>query len=162
VKSEAEQLQRYVDGELSPAEACAFKARLEASPELRRRLSDLVELGSLLRAWASSESARAPSLLEPTLARVKQAEARRRRRAVLAFALAVGLPLLSPTSVCDHFPSRVPLAVVASDRLALAAAIERLEAADPRAQVFLVGRSSTPVVWLADDVEEEASGPDPG
>ena len=45
------------------------------------------------------------------------------------------------------------------------AAIERIESGSKHAQVFVLGKGSTPVVWLADDVEAEAEAPgqrDPG
>lgn len=42
-----------------------------------------------------------------------------------------------------------------------AAAIERVEATDRQAQVFVLGGSSTPVVWLADE-DDDAEQQDPG
>ena len=49
--------------------------------------------------------------------------------------------------------------------LAPGAAIERLEARDQHARVFVVGAASTPVVWLSDDAGDDPEAPsnqDPG
>jgi hypothetical protein len=45
-----------------------------------------------------------------------------------------------------------------------AAAIERIEAGDKQAQVFVLGGSTTPVVWLADDAPDDDASylQDPG
>ena len=155
-------LLRYVDGELSPGERAEFEARLARSPELRRQLAEMQQVGSLLRGWAQHAERRAGPLLEPTLQRVQQAELRRRGSGLGAAALTVAL-LLWPVSSPDRFPSRAPLLVTASADAGAAAAIERLEAPDHHAQVFVVGNSSTPVVWLMDEAEEEpAVQEDPG
>lgn len=158
-------LQRYLDGELSSAEVGAFRERLSASPELQRELTELQLLGGLLRGWADDAGSRADSLLEPTLERVEAAEQRRGRHASLGMAVAGVLLLLLPASGQGPFTTRaVPAAAarLASDAPA-PAAIERLEAADQHARVFVVGSASTPVVWLADDlVESEAEQQGPG
>lgn len=159
VTDEAQLLQRYLDGELSSREAAAFRERLAASPELRRELAELRQVGSALRDWAAQQGQRAAPLLEVTLRRAGQSEAKPRRHLALAVAMVSGLALLP--SAHEPFPSRIPVAVALSEQPAPAAAIERLVAVDERAQVFLVRGSSTPVVWL-NDSEGEASGQDPG
>lgn len=161
VTDEAQRLQRYLDGDLSPAEAAAFRAELAVSPTLRRELAELERVGELVRDWAEQQGRRAEPLLEQTMLRAVEADHRQRRHLALGVAMAAGLLLLLP-SAHEPFPSRVPVAVAVSARPEPAAAIERLEAVDRQAQVFVVGSSSTPVVWLVDDVEEEAAGLDPG
>jgi anti-sigma factor RsiW len=165
VKQDAQLLQRYLDGELSPAEVSAFRQRLSASPELQRELTELQLLGGLLRRWADDAGSRAGSLLEPTLERVDAAERRRGRHASLGMAVAAVLLLLLPASGQGRWTPRalpVEVALVAT-KAPPPAAIERLEAADQHARVFVVGSASTPVVWLADDlVESEVEQQDPG
>lgn len=154
-------LLRYLDGELSPDEVVAFRMQLARSPELRRQLAELEQVGSLVRAWAAQAGRRAGPLLEPTLQRIELAEQKRRRYAGRAVAVAALLLLLLPASARDPFVSRAPSAVTTSVRAEPAAAIERLEAPDRHAQVFVVGSSGTPVVWLVDEAED-ASDQDPG
>jgi anti-sigma factor RsiW len=165
VKQDAQLLQRYLDGELSPAEVSAFRQRLSASPELQRELTELQLLGGLLRRWADDAGSRAGSLLEPTLERVDAAERRRGRHASLGMAVAAVLLLLLPASGQGRWTQRALPAEVAlvATKAPPPAAIERLEAADQHARVFVVGSASTPVVWLADDlVESEVEQQDPG
>jgi anti-sigma factor RsiW len=165
VKRDAQLLQRYLDGELSPAELSAFRERLATSPELQRELTELQLIGGLLRRWADDAGSRAGSLLQPTLERVEAAEQRRARHASLGMAVAALLLLLLPASGQEHWPSRaLPVgAAGVATQAPPPAAIERLEAADQHARVFVVGSASTPVVWLADDlVESEIEQQDPG
>jgi anti-sigma factor RsiW len=68
-------LSRYVDGELSAAEAEGFRARLAADAALCRQARSLERLGLLLRAWAGEAQARCGDLVEPTLERVRTAQA---------------------------------------------------------------------------------------
>lgn len=160
---DSEQLQRYLDGELSPEQACAFQERLSASPELQRDLTEMQLIGGLLRRWADDAEHRAGALVEPTLQRIEMVEQRRSRHASLGMAVAASLLLLLPASGRDSWPSRVaPVSVSSAPRGAPPAAIERIEAAGQHARVFIVGSASTPVVWLADDAaedENELQGP---
>lgn len=71
--AETELLLRFLDGELSGAEAERFRARLARSPELSRRLREMRRVGALLRFWAEDAQSRAGELLEPTLQRVRRA-----------------------------------------------------------------------------------------
>lgn len=164
MKQDAQLLQRYLDGELSPADASAFRDRLATSPELQRELTELQLLGGLLRRWADDAGSRAGALLEPTLERVEVAEQRRGRHASLGMAVAAVLLLLLPASGQGRWPSRAEPAGAAGVAAAAPppAAIERLEAADEHARIFVVGSASTPVVWLVDDLlesEVEQQGP---
>ena len=162
VNEDSELLQRYLDGELTPQEACAFEERLSASPELQRSLTELQLVGGLLRRWADETGSRAGSLLEPTLSRAFEAAQTRTRHASLGMAVAVLLLMLLPTSAQDSWVTRVMPAVTRTE-LAPPAAIERLEAGDQQAQVFVVGSAGTPVVWLADDeAGDESEQQDPG
>lgn len=160
---DSEQLQRYLDGELTPEQARAFQDRLAASPELQRDLTEMQLIGGLLRRWADDAEHRAGPLVEPTLLRIETVEQKRSRHASLGMAVAALLLWLLPASGSDSWPSRVvPVAIDTLPPLFPPAAIERLEAGDQRAQVFLVGSASTPVVWLADDAgedETELQGP---
>lgn len=160
---DSEQLQRYLDGELSPEQACAFQERLSASPELQRDLTEMQLIGGLLRRWADDAEHRAGALVEPTLQRIEMVEQRRSRHASLGMAVAASLLLLLPASGRDSWPSRVaPVSVSSAPRGAPPAAIERIESAGQHARVFIVGSASTPVVWLADDAaedENELQGP---
>lgn len=161
---DSEQLQRYLDGELSPEQVCAFQERLSASPELQRDLTEMQLIGGLLRRWADDAEHRAGALVEPTLQRIETVEQRRSRHASLGMAVAASLLLLLPASGRDGWPSRVAPVSASSAPCAAppAAAIERLEAVGQHAQVFIVGSASTPVVWLADDAaedENELQGP---
>jgi anti-sigma factor RsiW len=165
VTEDSEQLQRYLDGELTLEQRRAFQQRLSASPELQRDLTELQLVGGLLRRWADDAERRTGSLVEPTLLRIEAAEQKRSRHASLGMAVAALLLLLLPASGRDSWPSRVaPISVTELPQHApAAAAIELLEAGEQHAQVFTVGSASTPVVWLADDAaEEEAEQQGPG
>lgn len=168
-------LQRYLDGDLSPAEAELLCARLAHDALLSRQLGELRRVGSSLRLWAADVEQRGAGLVEPTLRRVHAAERQRARLATLGFALAAALVVALPFASQAHF-SRVagrpaPATDVAPSAARLharqvvpGAAIERIEAAHKHARVFVVG-TSTPVVWLADEAgdEAEAAGEqDPG
>jgi anti-sigma factor RsiW len=156
VTEDSEQLQRYLDDELSPEQTRAFQERLAASPELQRDLTEMQLVGGLLRRWADDAERRAGSLVEPTLLRIEAAEQKRSRHASLGMAVAAVLLLLLPASGRDGWPSRVvPSAVNELPQLAPPAAIELLDAGEQHAQLFVVGSASTPVVWLADDAAEE-------
>jgi anti-sigma factor RsiW len=153
VKPQTKLLLRYVDREMSVEEAEVFRKTLAASPELCRELLEMQRVGDLVRTFAAAAEARGVGLLEPTLLRVKQAERKRSRQATLGYALAAGLLLVLPWS--RHAPE-LGLPHQQSELSSPAgAAIERLDAADTRAQVFVVGSSSTPVVWLADDAPDD-------
>lgn len=157
---DSEQLQRYLDGELTPEQERAFQQRLSGSPELQRDLTEMQLVGGLLRRWADDAERRTGSLVESTLLRIEAAEQKRSRHASLGMAVAVLLLLLLPASGRDSWPSRVaPIAATELPRLAPPAAIELLEAGEQHAQVFVVGSASTPVVWLADDAAEEETEP---
>jgi len=155
VNDEAMRLQRYLDGELSPEEAAEFRELLADSPALRRELEQLRGLGAAVRSWSGSVEARAGELLAPTLERVAQNERKRARQSLVGYALAavvlVALPWARP-----GFEPLVPSPVAPAPQ---GAAIERVEATDRGAQVFVVGTDSTPVLWLADD---DTSEQDPG
>ena len=147
VSSDREQLLRYLDREMSVAEARRFRARLGGSPALRRELSEMRRVGALLRIWAEEAEIHAEPLLEPTLQRVEATVRRRARYASFGYVLAAVMLLALPWSRSREAKPLEPLP-------SPAAAIERVEAADQQARVF-VGSSGTPVVWLADDVQEE-------
>ncbi|MES1189291.1 MAG: hypothetical protein ABUL60_36080 [Myxococcales bacterium] len=153
MKPQTKRLLRYLDREMTAEEAEAFEKDLAESPELARELSEMKRVGAMVRAFAAEAEARAGSLVEPTLLRVKDAERKRSRQATVGYALAAALLIVLPWS--RHAPElslpRPPSELVAAP----GAAIERLDAADTRAQVFVVGSSSTPVVWLADDAPDD-------
>ncbi|MFW6087413.1 MAG: anti-sigma factor family protein [Myxococcota bacterium] len=114
-----DQIQRYFDGELSPAEAEALRQAIEASEEHQAKLEQLERLRSLVRMAAEEMTADLPA--DDLYARVKgelEAKGRRdnlrsieggasRRRAVtgaavgLALAAAVVLALLRPGTTDD-------------------------------------------------------------
>jgi anti-sigma factor RsiW len=155
VNSRTQHLLRYLDREMSVEEAKAFEKSLEHSPQLRQELAEMRRIGAFVRGWAASVEERGAKLVEPTLARVRDAERKRSREATLGYVLAAALLLVLPWS--RHTPE---LSLPHQHRVVLTppgAAIERLEAADTRAQVFVVGGSSTPVVWLADDAPDQDS-----
>ncbi|RYZ05001.1 MAG: hypothetical protein EOO73_21665 [Myxococcales bacterium] len=161
MNADSEQLSRYLDGEMTPAEAAAFEARLATSGQLRRELEAVRQVGRALRLWSRSVEPRAASLLEPTLARARQHEQRRARHVRVGYLAAATLALVTlPWGRLDSVvsPTGAPALLPAS------AAIERVEASDRHAQVFVVGSSSTPVLWLADDAPEEGASAeqDPG
>lgn len=148
------QLCRYLDGEMSPDEAELFRQRLARSPELSRQLEELRQLGNLVRRWSTTTEARAEDLVEPTLCRAQEAQRKRARSATLGYALVAVLVLALPWSRRPLQLSSVP----AAPAPASSAAIERVEAPDRQAQVFVVGSSATPVVWLADDAQDDDDG----
>jgi anti-sigma factor RsiW len=153
VNDEAEHLSRYLDGDLSPREAELFRARLAESPELARQLQQLQRVGALLRLWADGAGRGADHLLEPTLRRIQDVDRRRARHGSLGLALAAVLALALPwSSAARHDPSLSGFSQALPER---AAAIERLETGGKQARVFVLGKGSTPVVWLADEVESE-------
>jgi anti-sigma factor RsiW len=161
VNHDTQQLLRYVDREMSPDEVESFRARLADSAALRQQLREMQRIGTLVRRWASTAEQRGAGLLEPTLARVRDAERKRSRHTTLGYAVLAVLLAALPWS------RRVPeLATAAAQAVVVrptGAAIERLEAVDKQAQVFVLGASSTPVVWLADDAPDEgAADQDPG
>jgi anti-sigma factor RsiW len=158
VSGDTELLLRYLDGELSSEEARAFRARLAEDPELGCQLQEMRRVGALLRIWADDVGYRAEDLVEPTLQRARRAEQKRARHATLGLALAVVLvaAALPRSSVAPYGPSLSPRTEA---NVTPGAAIERIEAGDKHAQVFLVGNGSTPVVWLADEADDQQ---DPG
>jgi hypothetical protein len=104
-----------------------------------------------LRGWAEDQGLRAAEHVEPTLERVNEHEQGRARRSAAAGYALVAAAVLIPWSqqgAVAHQPAAQPVPPSG-------AAIERLEAGDKQAQVFVVGASSTPVVWLADDGQDE-------
>jgi anti-sigma factor RsiW len=161
VNRDMQLLHRYVDREMSPDERESFRARLAESAALRRELLEMQRVGMFVRRWASTAEARAEGLVEPTLARIRHAERKRSRHGTLGYAVLVALLAALPWSRRPPELGRAaPPTVVVEPT---GAAIERLEAVDKQAQVFVVGASSTPVVWLADDVpDEDVSDQDPG
>ena len=149
---DTERLLRYLDREMSRDEAEQFRARLGEDPALRQELAEMQRVGALVRRWASTAEARAGELVEPTLVRVRESEHKRRRQATLGYALAAILLVVLPWSR----PAPDLTGVVAPSAVQPAgAAIERLEAVDKQAQVFVLGDSSTPVVWLADEASDD-------
>lgn len=162
MNAEATLLQRYLDGDMSAAEAEQFRARLVESPALRRELAELKRVGAALRVWSSAAEARAGHLLEPTLRRAQQQQRKRARHSALCCVL--GGLLLVALPWARHGGSAALAPNLRSLGAPLGAAIERVEATDQQAQVFVVGSSSTPVVWLADAAQEddEAAEQDPG
>jgi hypothetical protein len=157
VNEQTRLLLRYIDREMSAAEAERFRARLVQSPELSRELRRMQQLGVLLRHWSETAESRADDLLQPTLERIRRSERRRPRASWLAYGLLL-LPLLrASTSNQDAPPPPPTLAHVS-----VGAAIERIEASQRQARVFVVGSSETPVVWLSDDEDEGYSDRDPG
>jgi anti-sigma factor RsiW len=162
VTSQSKLLLRYIDGDLSPAESAEFQALLAQDPELERELVEMQTVGGLVRAWAERAESRAGSLLVPTLERVQRAEQRRARHASLGLSLAAILAFVLPWA--QQSPAPLRAGPMERPLVAEAAAIERLEAGDTQARVFVVGSSGTPVVWLADDAldDDAASEQDPG
>ena len=158
VNPDTQLLHRYLDGDLSPAEAERFRARLAESPELSQRLHELEQLGSLVRGWAASAEERAGDLVAPTLERVHEAQRRSSRNATLGYALVAALVVALPWS--RRPPELANLTGALHVAPPSSAAIERVQATDQQAQVFVVGRASTPVVWLADDAQEDDATPD--
>ena len=160
---ETELLLRYFDRELSPAEAERFRARLVASPQLRRELREMAKVGALLRAWSGAVEARGAGLLEPTLSRVHAANRSRPGYAALGVGIAL-LLLLALRGSSASLTAAPRVEHLEPAHFLAGAAIERVEAKDQPARVFVVGRTSTPVVWLVDDPQEEDGSPeqDPG
>lgn len=157
VNVEAMRLQRYLDGELTPDEAATFRARLAESPELRRELEQLRRVGAAVRVWSDTVETGAADLLQPTLARVAHSDRKRARQGLVGYALAAVVLVALPWA----HPRFEPAALVPAAPAPRGAAIERVEATDRQAQVFVVGSDRTPVVWLADD-GADASEQDPG
>ena len=117
----------------------------------------------MVRGWAERAEARAGELLAPTLAKVQEAEQRRARHASLGMAVAV--LMLAVTPWAEHVQEPLRSGLMARPLLARGAAIERLEAGQSQAQVFVVGSSATPVVWVDDDIiddDADAEQQDPG
>ena len=73
MNEETELLLRYLDGELSPEQARAFRERLAENPRLVCRLQEMRRVGSLLRVWADDAGRRVHDLVDPTLERVRRA-----------------------------------------------------------------------------------------
>jgi anti-sigma factor RsiW len=153
VSPDTKRLLRYLDREMSRDEAEQFRARLAESPALRQQLAEMQRVGALVRCWASAAEARAGELVEPTLVRVRESEHKRRRHASLGYALAAILLVVLPWS--RRAPELTGSVVPGAAVLPAGAAIERVEAVDQQAQVFVLGSSTTPVVWLADDVADD-------
>lgn len=154
---EAMRLQRYLDGDLTPDEAAEFRARLSESPALRRELEQLRRLGAAVRVWSSTAEAGAEELLQPTLERVAQSEKKRARQGLVGYAIAAMVLVALPWAR----PGFEPLSPAPAAPAPHGAAIERVEATDRQAQVFVVGTDRTPVVWLADEAADD-SEQDPG
>lgn len=153
MNSQTKRLLRYLDREMSVEEAAEFRVSLAESRELRGQLAEMRCVGGLVRGWAAAAEERAGNLLEPTLAKVHDAERNNARRSTLGYALAAALLVALPWSrQAPELAEPTQQAAVAD---APCAAIERIEAADQQAQVFVLGGSSTPVVWLADDVPDD-------
>lgn len=152
-------LLRYIDREMSAAEAERFRARLMRSPELSRELYQMQQVGLLLRHWSKTAEARADELLEPTLERIRRSERPRPRASWLAYGL-LSLPLLLLRASASDQETPVPNLA----HVSVGAAIERIEASQRQARIFVVGSSETPVVWLSDEdrEDEESSERDPG
>ena len=162
VNSQTKQLLRYLDREMTAAEAEEFRARLAESAELRRELQEMQRVGALLRGWAAEAEAKGEGLLEPTLVRVQAAASRRGHQTALGYALAAALVLALPWSrQVPELHAEAPRATKVTPAEPTVAAIERVEATDRQAQVFVLGGSSTPVVWLADE-DDGADAQDPG
>jgi len=157
VTEDSQQLLLYADGEMSADEAQRFRARLAESPALRQKLQEMRRVGRLLRVWSSGAERRAEDLLEPTLLRVHQAQRRSSRAATFSYALAAVLAVVLPWS--QRAPEPLAPATASAPSLPAAAAIERIDAGDTQAQVFMVGNSSTPVIWLADDTQDDDDSP---
>jgi len=161
VTDESRLLLRYVDREMSAAEAAQFRARLAQSPALSRELDDMRRLGALVRHWSAAVEARGGGLLEPTLERVRRRERRRSRAPWLGCGLVLlPLLLLRASASLEGLPPSPRLA-----HAEIGAAIERVEAATRAgAQIFVVGSSATPVVWLSDEDrdDEGQTDRDPG
>ena len=152
VSPETKRLLRYLDREMSRDEAEQFRARLAESPVLRQKLLEMQRVGALVRRWARAAEARAGELVEPTLERVRETEHKQRRQTTLGYALAAVLLIVLPWS---RRAPELTGSVGPSAVLPAGAAIERVEAVDQQAQVFVLGSSSTPVVWLADDAADD-------
>jgi anti-sigma factor RsiW len=154
VNAETKRLLCYLDGEMSRDEAEDFRARLADSPALTKQLQEMQRVGGLVRGWAAVAEVRGAELLEPTLARVQKAERRRQRQTTVGYAIATALLLVLPWS--RQPPELVAKAAQARSKMPSAAAIERIEAGDKQAHVFVLRGSTTPVVWLADDAPDDA------
>lgn len=153
MNADTKRLHCYLDGEMSRDEAEAFRARLVENPALCEQLQEMQRVGALVRGWAAVAGARGAELVEPTLNRVQNAERKRARQTTLGYAVATVLLLALPWS--RQAPELAAPAAPAQAAKPSAAAIERVEAGDKQAQVFVLGGSTTPVVWLADDAPDD-------
>lgn len=153
MNAETKRLQCFLDGEMSSDEAEVFRARLAENPALAAELQEMQRVGALVRSWAADAEMRGEELLEPTLARVQNAERKRARHTTLGYAVATALLLALPWS--RQAPELAAPHVQTESAKPSAAAIERVEAGNKQAQVFVLGGSTTPVVWLADDAPED-------
>ena len=153
VNSEAKRLICYLDGEMSSDEAEEFRSRLADDPALGKQLQEMQRVGVLVRGWAAMAEVRGAELLEPTLARVQNAERRRARQTTVGYAIATAFLLVLPWS--RQPPELATNTPQTASKHSSAAAIERIEAGDNQAQVFVLGGSTTPVVWLADDAPDD-------
>ena len=162
LNAETKRLFCYLDGEMTRDEAEAFRARLAENPALSEQLQDMQRVGALVRRWAVVAEERGAELVEPTLARVQNAERKRARQTTLGYAVATALLLVLPWS--RQAPELAAPVAQTKPGTPSAAAIERIEAGDKQAQVFVLGGSTTPVVWLADDAPDDDASEqqDPG
>ena len=162
MNAETRRLLCYLDGEMSAEEAAEFRARLAENAELRRELQEMRRLGALVRGWAAAAEVRGADLVEPTLVRAHAAERKRARQTTLGYAVATAFLLMLPWS--RQAPELAVPAPQIQTAKPTAAAIERVEAGDKQAQVFVLGGSTTPVVWLADDAPDDDASEqqDPG
>lgn len=160
MNANSKRLLRYLDGEMPPDEAERFRASLARSPELRRELQEMQEIGACVRSWSAQAEARAAELLEPTLRRVRLAGRQRARRTTFGYACAAAFLVAQPWS--HRAADVVPAQLQATPAKVEGAAIERVEATDQQARVFVLGGSNTPVVWLADEGADTAASQGPG
>jgi hypothetical protein len=151
VSADSQQLSRYLDGDMSPPEVALFEGRLRGSARLRRELEELRRVGAAIRRWSREAEDRAGALVEPTIRRAVEVERRRSRLSAAGY-VAAALSLatlpwagLDSARATRELPARFPSG----------AAIERVDASDRNVQVFVVGSSSTPVLWLVDDAPDE-------
>lgn len=148
-------LQRYLDGDLTPLETAQLRARFAHEPELSRELGELRRVGRLLRLWAEDVQ-QGTSLVEPIFHRIQVAERQRPRHAMLGFALAAALIAALPFASLSRIAgSQAPALDAFTLASGVGAAIERIEPGDTHAQVFVVGATSTPVVWLSDETGDD-------
>jgi len=184
-----EQLMRYHDGELSEAEAHAVEAALEDEPELAGELEAYGELGSFVRAWDQSNSAKLATFdvsasvmaaLEPPRARVHALLPRIATWVSLGAAIAAGSVLVVRSWSAPPVAPGGPRAGEHAE-LSIASAVPELSAVLPGQEakpspatiesvdfgsnagtVFVVSTDSseTPVVWMPDDAEPDEGDED--